>query len=277
VGADPRRRFRQFFGDRRPVLLSVIPVTADRATLDQVVAARKGGADGVFLIGDGVGHQKVLRTARLAVERHPDFFVGVNCPDLRPQDVFCRIPAGISGVWSYRPGIWPPDPDTLAATAAARHDASWQGLHFGSMDETALRINMTEFTHALATAAAAVDVITIELRYPGISVGATAVEKLRTSIDSRPVAVAIESLARWGSEAPTSADCILAPAAASACPGSLEPAETSAGTWVTSASRDPRKSEAIAFEGHSPGEAAGIGTNAEAQLGGKRRMKGDQA
>jgi len=56
---------------------------------------RAGGwDDGVLLLGGGFGHQKVLRTARLAVEWHQGFFIGVNCPDLRPHDVLCRLPAG---------------------------------------------------------------------------------------------------------------------------------------------------------------------------------------
>jgi hypothetical protein len=131
--ADARQRFRQFFGDRQPVLLSVIPVTADRATLDQVDAARGGGADGVFLVGDGIGHQKVLRAARLAAERHPGFFIGVNCPDLRPQDVFCRLPQGVGGVWASPASMGHNTSEAPAAVDHARRESDWRGLYFGRM------------------------------------------------------------------------------------------------------------------------------------------------
>jgi hypothetical protein len=126
------------FPGRRRVSLAVVPTTDETPALSAVTAARDSGADGVFLVNAGIGHQKLLRIASGVAQRYAGFFVGVNCLDLRPQDVFCRLPAGVAGVWSRTPDLLPCEPAVVAAIADAYSASAWRGLFFAEVDPAAL-------------------------------------------------------------------------------------------------------------------------------------------
>jgi hypothetical protein len=126
------------FPGRRRVSLAVVPTTDETPALSVVTAARDSGADGVFLVNAGIGHQKLLRIASGIAQRCAGFFVGVNCLDLRPQDVFCRLTAGVAGVWSRTPGLLPFEPAVVAAIADAYRASAWRGLFFAQIDPAAL-------------------------------------------------------------------------------------------------------------------------------------------
>lgn len=123
----------EYPGRDRPMLLAIVLSRDERATQTEVEVAIRGGAHGVFLVADGIGHQELLSIARTVLRRHPKLFVGVRCLDLRPQDVFCRLPAGVRGVWTDAPPAGT-NGDGLreahAAVAHARRESGWSGLHF---------------------------------------------------------------------------------------------------------------------------------------------------
>lgn len=125
--------FRSVFPGQQRVRLAVIPAHDDGTMLPAVTAARDDQADGVFLVSAGLGHQRLLRAAAAVVDEHPGYFVGVSCLDLRPQDVFCRLPAGVSGVWS-RQGLGTCRPQEAAAVAQAWRASHWRGLFFAELE-----------------------------------------------------------------------------------------------------------------------------------------------
>lgn len=60
-------------------------------------------------------------------------FVGIRCSDLRPQDVFCRLPLGVRGVWTAGFSAKTDGGKHLEESAAveqARRESGWDGLHF---------------------------------------------------------------------------------------------------------------------------------------------------
>jgi len=125
-----RARFEARFGTKRPVILFIVPTSAEDDAVRDAARARADGADGVFLINRRIGHQELLRIAGSLARIHAGWFVGVNCRDLRPQDVFCRLPEGIGGVWTEWPestGGWPP---VVVAMHEARQLRKWNGLYF---------------------------------------------------------------------------------------------------------------------------------------------------
>lgn len=124
-----RARFQACFQGRLPVRISVLHVSEEVQTLHQVDAARSSRADGVFLVNRGIGHQKLLRIARQAASIHPGYFIGVKCRDLRPQDVFCRLPQGVLGVWSDQPDAQNAN-EIANALHQLRHTCGWKGLYF---------------------------------------------------------------------------------------------------------------------------------------------------
>lgn len=117
----------------RPTRLAVLPCRAEAETMAAVQGAIREGVDGIFLAADGIGYQNLLGIARMVVSRHPSLFIGVRCSDLRPQDVFCRLPPGVRGVWTSGFSAKTDGGKHLEESAAieqARRESGWEGLYF---------------------------------------------------------------------------------------------------------------------------------------------------
>jgi predicted TIM-barrel enzyme len=151
---------------KRPrVLLPVVhPVSRDRA-LAAVDVAVEAGADGVFLIDQGLNEREVVALIGEVYRRHPSLWVGVNLLSRTPADALAFALAGvgrIDGIWSDNAGI---DERTAQQPRAqefveTRRRLGWQGLYFGGVAFKYQR----EVPHAAlgtvtARAAAYVDVV----------------------------------------------------------------------------------------------------------------------
>ena len=123
---------------RSRVLLPVVhPVTRDHALMavDVAVAA---GADGVFLINQGLNEHEVVALIGEVYRLHPTFWVGVNLLSRTPAEALAFALAGngrIDGIWSDNAGV-----DERAAEQPraqefvdARRRLGWQGLYFGGV------------------------------------------------------------------------------------------------------------------------------------------------
>ena len=183
--AQKRERFKSFFGNRERVFLPVIHTGDEEQAMRSVEVSRQAGADGVFLVNHGIGHQKLLRIARTVVARHPDLFVGVKCLDLRPQDVFCRLPQGVRGVWVDNAG----SSETATAIRAARQESGWEGLYFGGV---ALDYESPTTVLEAITAAASrnVDVVTAGGPTTGQPPSSEQLKKVRAALGPQPLALA---------------------------------------------------------------------------------------
>jgi len=155
-----RERFKKFFGNRERVFLPVIHSRDEEEAMRRLEVVRKVGADGAFLVNHGIGHQKLLRIARTAVMRYPDLFLGVKCLDLRPQDVFCRLPQGVRGVWVDNAGANARSSEAATAIRTARQESGWEGLYFGGVAFD-FQSSKEELELALSAALRHVDVIAI--------------------------------------------------------------------------------------------------------------------
>ncbi len=131
--------------------------TADVAETVDTLAA--GGAGGVFLVNERLGHQTLLRLAREIARAHPRLLFGVCCRDLRPQDVFCRVSVEVAAAWCPPEMLTPGEPPSLAAIARARRESGWPGLLFGGLFAHRARPGRLS---ALALWAELLDVIVIE-------------------------------------------------------------------------------------------------------------------
>jgi hypothetical protein len=160
---DHSRRFRTRFLNRDRVFLLVIYAADEKQTLQNVDTAREADADGVFLINHGIGHQRLLRIAKQVVGFHPDLCVGVNCLDLRPQDVICRLPDGVEGVWGNNPLALEAMQDTAVAIRQARQLTGWDGMFFADV-AAGVGIDEACTPAELARAIAHIDVLTIVAR-----------------------------------------------------------------------------------------------------------------
>jgi hypothetical protein len=204
-----RHRLQDHFGDKELAFLPAVLAADEGEALRHVDAARHAGADGVFLVSHGIGHRQLLDIARSAIRRHPDYFVGVNCRDLRPQDVFSRVPDGVRGIWSDNPGLERGAGDTMATTRQARLDAGWLGLYFGgiALNEAALETGLKTALRATES----IDVLTLGGPTYGKALSANAIRAVRETVGSHPLALASPRPLSQHEESLRQIDCFLAP------------------------------------------------------------------
>ena len=79
--------------------LPVVHVLNLEQTMSQLKIAFQNGADGVFLIGHGIRYAGLFDIYSQVREAYPDEWIGLNCLDLAPLEMFLRIPPGVNGVW----------------------------------------------------------------------------------------------------------------------------------------------------------------------------------
>jgi predicted TIM-barrel enzyme len=130
-------RITEVFKRPRAFLPVLHPVTRD-AALVAVEVAVAAGADGVFLINQGLNEREVVALIGEVYRRYPALWVGVNLLGRSPADALAYTLEGagrIDGIWSDNAGI-----DERAASQPqaqdfvdARTRLGWQGLYFGGV------------------------------------------------------------------------------------------------------------------------------------------------
>ncbi len=84
------RNFRKVFGNKH-VVLPVIHVDDELQANKNAEIASREGVDGVFLINHSMDSSSLLQIHATVTHCFPDLWVGVNCLDLSPAEVFARI------------------------------------------------------------------------------------------------------------------------------------------------------------------------------------------
>ncbi len=183
-------RFRQVFSNANVVLPVVHVVSAPQA-LDNTLIARQAGADGVFLINHDIPYTDLLKAHSHVASAVPDFWIGVNCLDLEPGDVFQHLGPRVAGVWVDNAGI-EETADTQAhahAIESARSASRWTGLYFGGV---AFKYQRTVKDVAAAARAAVpfMDVVTTSGPATGQAADPAKISDMRTGAVDAPLALA---------------------------------------------------------------------------------------
>ena len=79
--------------------LPVVHVLNLEQAMRQLKIAFSSNADGVFLIGHGIRYNELFDIYSQVREVYPYNWIGLNCLDLKPLEMFLRIPEGVNGVW----------------------------------------------------------------------------------------------------------------------------------------------------------------------------------
>ncbi len=82
-----------------PFFLPVVHVLNLEQTMRQLKIAFSSNADGVFLIGHGIRYYELFDIYSHVREVYPRKWIGLNCLDLQPLEIYLRIPEGVNGVW----------------------------------------------------------------------------------------------------------------------------------------------------------------------------------
>lgn len=157
-------RIAEVFKRPRAFLPVVHPVTRDHAlaAVDVAVAA---GADGVFLINQGLGERDVLALIGEVYRRHPTLWIGLNLLSRTPAEALAAALAGngrIDGIWSDNAGVDEREAEQAHAQAfvEARRRLGWQGLYFGGVAFKYQReVPLSELGRATAIAGDYMDVV----------------------------------------------------------------------------------------------------------------------
>ncbi len=121
---------------RSRVFLPVIHPVTKKTALESIDTAVRSGADGIFIIDQGMSSAQVLAFIPEIRRRHESLWIGVNLLGSKSEDVIGLV-AGlpVGGIWSDNAEI-DEQSDTQSAAERfrkARQASGWQGLYFGGV------------------------------------------------------------------------------------------------------------------------------------------------
>jgi hypothetical protein len=186
----PMNRFRETFANRH-IILPVIHVAEPEQALRNAEIARRQGCDGVFLIRHEIDYRELLRIHHQLFEAFPDWWIGVNCLDLSPSQVFDVITDEVAGVWVDNAMIDEREPVQVEAVAirAAREQSGWQGLYFGGVAFKYQR-QVEDVERAARLATAYMDVLTTSGPATGEPADRVKIETMKAVLGDFPLAIA---------------------------------------------------------------------------------------
>jgi predicted TIM-barrel enzyme len=169
----------------------VIHVTSEQHTLRNTRLARDANVDGVFLINHGMPSKELFSIFRTVAAEHADWWIGLNCLDLKPNEVFKFCDHSVRGVWVDNAMI---DESVEVQERAeqvleAREKAGWFGLYFGGVAFKGQR-RVTNFAKAAATAARYMDVVTTSGWGTGHAASPKKIATMKRALGNYPLAIA---------------------------------------------------------------------------------------
>ena len=121
---------------RNRVFLPVIHPVSKKTALDSIRTAVESGADGIFLINQGMSAAQVLELIPEVHQRFEGLWIGVNMLGIKPEALIGRVAdLSVGGIWSDDAGI-DEQSDTQPAGQRfreAREQYGWKGLYFGGV------------------------------------------------------------------------------------------------------------------------------------------------
>ncbi|HJN13816.1 MAG TPA: hypothetical protein QF564_34410 [Pirellulaceae bacterium] len=121
---------------RSRVFLPVIHPVSKETALDSIQTAVECGADGIFLINQGMSTSQVVDFIPEVHRRHKRLWIGINLLGSNPEEVIRLIvDLPVGGIWSDNAGI---DEQSDAQPAGERfreerNKTGWEGLYFGGV------------------------------------------------------------------------------------------------------------------------------------------------
>jgi hypothetical protein len=182
--------FHRVFSQQH-VVLPVVHVESEHQARNNADLARQAGADGVFLINHFSDCEDLLDIHRKVSEDHPDWWVGVNCLDVDPPDLFELVSDRVAGIWVDNAGVDERrDEQPLAEEATvARERSGWKGLYFGGVAFKYQR-PVEDLTRAAQIAVRHMDVVTTSGPGTGIAAACEKIAAMKEAVGDFPLAIA---------------------------------------------------------------------------------------
>jgi len=186
-------RITEVFGTPKVFLPVIHPITKSIA-LQSIRVAVEAGADGIFLIDQGMSSSELLAFIPEVHSRYPDLWVGVNLLDTPAPETIGRVlglPAG--GIWSDNAGVDErlDDQEEASLFLSSRLKNKWDGLYFGGV---AFKYQRPVHSSMQASAAEKskpfVDIITTSGSGTGVATDLEKVKTLRSGAGTHPLGLA---------------------------------------------------------------------------------------
>lgn len=176
------------------MLLPVIHPTKGRdGALAAVRIARDGGADGVFLIDQGMNDREVLSLVKDVRALYPGWWVGLNLLSRGPIEALKATAGEIDGIWSDNAGVDERVTEQTRATEFVKARGSWHGLYFGGVAFKYQReVAAADLPRTTELASHYMDVICTSGVGTGHAADPTKVKTMRSGV-SADVAIALAS------------------------------------------------------------------------------------
>jgi hypothetical protein len=183
-------RFAQVF-QHSPVILPVIHVEGLDQTLRNARIAWQAGCDGLFLINHRGDCADLLAIHGAVQAEFPEWWIGVNCLDLSPWQVFEAVDRRVAGVWVDNAGIdeTAEIQDFAGRVAETRRKSGWSGLYFGGVAFKYQR-PVSDLARAAALATDYMDVVTTSGPGTGQPAHLDKIRRMKEAIGHFPLAIA---------------------------------------------------------------------------------------
>jgi len=184
------KSFTQIFAEY-PIILPVIHVESLDQALRNCHVARHGGCDGVFLINHGLAYPKLLAMHHEVFTEFPEWWIGVNCLDLHPWDVFDKLSEEVAGLWVDNAHIDErvEQQETADRINTARERSGWSGLYFGGVAFKYQR-HVDHLERAATLARQYVDVVTTSGPGTARAANVKKIQALKRALGPFPLAIA---------------------------------------------------------------------------------------
>ena len=182
--------YREQFRHRHTVL-PVIHVEELEQALRNTGVARDADCDGVFLINHCMTDTQLLDIHAEVAARFPDWWIGVNCLGLNPDQAFPLRSQQVSGLWVDNAMIDERSAQQVAAEAiaSAREQSGWQGLYFGGVAFKYQR-PVEDLAAAARISAEYMDVVTTIGAGTGLAADRDKIMAMKNALGDVPLAIA---------------------------------------------------------------------------------------
>jgi hypothetical protein len=183
-------KFKEIFSNPR-VILPVIHVKSEKQALFNAAIARDLDADGIFLINHGIKSHILFDVFNKVKSEFPDLWIGVNCLDLSPAEIFSKVPVDVAGVWVDNAHIHEDHNDQSEAGKVLEIQKAngWSGLYFGGVAFKYQR-HVNDLEKAALVASHYMDVITTSGPGTGLPANVEKISRMNAALNDFPLAIA---------------------------------------------------------------------------------------
>jgi hypothetical protein len=176
-----------------PAFVPVIHPISREAALASVECAVKSGADGIFLINQGMDADSVFDLSAEVKDKYPDLWIGLNILGDFPAVTLKRLGPHINGLWTDNAEIDERLEDQSRAKLfqEAREELDWKGLYYGGVDfKGQRRVPFGELGRAAVLATQYIDVVTTSGPATGEAADIERIKEMRVGLGDHPMALA---------------------------------------------------------------------------------------